>query len=86
MANNTINPIIKKAVYAIAQANADILFNMIYNDVEIERAESRRKLLRKVKKYLVRYYNLDANDLDDNTILAVFRNDEDVLTLFALNL
>ena len=86
MANNTINPIIKKAVYAIAQANADILFNMIYNDVEIERAESRRKLLHKVKKYLVRYYNLDANDLDDNTILAVFRNDEDVLTLFALNL
>lgn len=86
MANNTLNPIIKKAVYAIAQANADILFNMIYNDVEIERAKSRIKLLRKVKRYLVRNYNLDANDLDDNAILTVFRNDEDVLTLFALNL
>ena len=86
MVNNTLNPIIKKAVYAIAQANADILFNMIYNDVEIERAKSRRKLLRKVKRYLVRNYNLDANDLDDNAILTVFRNDEDVLTLFALNL
>ena len=86
MVNNTLNPIIKKAVYAIAQANADILLNMIYNDVEIERAKSRRKLLRKVKRYLVRNYNLDANDLDDNAILTVFRNDEDVLTLFALNL
>ena len=85
MANNTLNPIIKKAVYAIAQANGDILFNMIYNDAEIERAKSRRKLLRKVKRYLVRNYSLDANDLDDNVILTIFKNDEDILTMFALN-
>lgn len=86
MANNTLKPIIKKAVYAIAQANADILFNMIYNDVKIERAKSRIKLLRKVKRYLVKNYNLDANDLDNNAILTIFRNEKDILTLFALNL
>ena len=85
MVNNTLNPIIKKAVYAIAQANGDIWFNMIYNDIERERAKSRRKLLRKVKRYLVRNYSLDANDLDDNVILTIFRNDEDILTMFALN-
>ena len=86
MANNTLNPIIKKAVYAIAQANADILFNMIYNDVKIERAKSRIKLLRKVKRYLVKIYDLDVNDLDNNAILTIFRNEKDILTLFALNL
>lgn len=86
MANNTLKTIIKKAVFAIAQANGDIWFNMIYNDIERERAKSRRKLLHKVKRYLVKNYSLDANDLDDNVILTIFRNDEDILTLFALNL
>ena len=86
MANNlTLESKIKIAIMAVVQVNGDIWFNMLYNDNETEIARSRRKLLRKVKRYLVENYDLANNNLNDNVILAMLRNDEDIFSLFALN-
>ena len=49
---------IKIAIMAVVQVNGDIWFNMLYNDNETEIAKSKRKLLRKVKRYLVENYDL----------------------------
>lgn len=52
--NLTLEVKIRTAIAMVVQKNGDIWFNMLYNDNEKYSTKSKRMLLCKVKKYLVK--------------------------------
>lgn len=81
--NLTLEIKIRTAIASVVQKNEDLWYNMIYNEDEEDSTKSERMLLHKVKRYLVKHYSLDVNDLNDNVIITMFENSEDEFSFFA---